>query len=247
MRQTYLMTENQFAELLEACKPVSSILIGNVATISTTKANIFWTSLGKELNFNPMTVKTIPGKDKCFFTAEEIVPLPNKLKGSRCYLSGAMEKVPDFGVEWRQVLKPFLEDLGVTVLDPTDKPTDIIPETPLAWKEMRIKGEYDRLRKEIKLLRCVDLRMVDVSDFIIVNLDNDVQTCGTWEEIFLANRQKKPIIIRIKQGKNQCPMWLFGTLPHEMFFNSWNEVERYLMKVNGGEVDHLRRWLLFDF
>lgn len=170
----------------------------------------------------------------------------HRLKGSRCYLSGAMEKVSDGGVQWRQALRPFLENLGVTVLDPTDKPTDIIPETPLAWKEMRIRGEYDQLRKEMRLLRHIDLRLVDIADFVIVNLDNDVQTCGTWEEIDVANRQKKPVILRIKQGKNHCPLWLFGKLPHEMFFNGWDGVKEYLELVNEGKVNCLRRWLLFN-
>lgn len=170
----------------------------------------------------------------------------NKLKGSRCYLSGAMEKVADNGIEWRQAFIPFLENLGVIILDPTNKPTDIAIETPIKWKELRAAGRFDELRKDIKILRCVDLRMVDVSDFMIVNLDNDINTTGTWEEIFLANRQKKPIVVRIKQGKNQCPLWLFGTLPHQMFFDDWDEIKRYLEKVNEGEAKHLNRWLLFN-
>lgn len=171
----------------------------------------------------------------------------NKLKGSRCYLSGAMEVRVDHGVEWRQSLKGVLESVGVLVLDPTNKPTDIIPETPEKWKRLREAGLFDQLREEIRLLRCVDLRMVDIADFLIVNLDNDIRTCGTWEEIFLANRQKKPVIIRMKQGIKQCPMWLFGTIPHEMIFDSWKEVTDYLNDVNEGWAPHLRRWLLFDF
>lgn len=171
----------------------------------------------------------------------------DKLRGSRCYLSGAMEVLPDHGIEWRQTLGPFLENLGVMVLDPTNKPTDRINETPERWQELRATEQYDQLRKEIKILRCVDLRMVDISDFLIVNLSNDVRTCGTWEEMDVANRQKKPVIVRIKEGKNQCPLWLFGKLPHEMIFGSWDEVKDYLIKVDRDQVDHLRRWLLFDF
>lgn len=170
-----------------------------------------------------------------------------KLRGSRCYLSGAMEILPDHGIEWRQALRPFLTGLGVTILDPVDKPTDIVKEEPEKWIKLREARKYDQLRKEIKVLRCVDLRMVDVSDFLIVNLDNDVRTCGTHEEICLANRQKKPVILRIKQGKSQCPLWRFGQLPHEMFFGKWSEVEDYLTKVDYGQVAHLRRWLFFDF
>lgn len=171
----------------------------------------------------------------------------NKLRGSRCYLSGAMEVCADSGVEWRKTFIPFLNGLGVTVLDPTDKPTDVIIEDPEKWKWLRETEQYDQLRKEMKVLRCVDLRMVDVSDFLIVNFDLEVRTCGTWEEISLANRQKKPVIFRIKQGKKQWPLWFFGQLPHEMVFGTWNHVKEYLLTVNRGEALHRRRWLLFDF
>lgn len=42
----------------------------------------------------------------------------------------------------------------------------------------------------MKVIRSVDLRLVDISDFMIVNLDLETHPCGTLEEIFWANRQK---------------------------------------------------------
>ena len=51
--------------------------------------------------------------------------------------------------------------------------------------------------------------MVDISDFLIVNLDPDVPTFGTHEEIANANRQKKPIIIlmSVVRQRRPCGCW----------------------------------------
>jgi hypothetical protein len=99
----------------------------------------------------------------------------------------------------------------------------------------------------MKSIRSVDLRLVDISDFIIVNLDLDTHPCGTLEEIFWANRQKKPIIIHMVQGKQNAPDWLFGTIPHEMIFSSWNEIENYLNSINtSSEIDSHNRWYFFN-
>ena len=46
----------------------------------------------------------------------------NRLKGLRCYLAGPIDQAPDDGVEWRQKITPWLEQKGVRVLDPCDKP-----------------------------------------------------------------------------------------------------------------------------
>ncbi len=46
----------------------------------------------------------------------------NRLDGMRTYLAGAMDRVPDGGVGWRNRITPMLKSLGVTVFDPCDKP-----------------------------------------------------------------------------------------------------------------------------
>jgi len=57
----------------------------------------------------------------------------------------------------------------------------------------------------MKQIRPVDLRMVDICDFLVVNLDLQVHACGTYEELFWANRMKKPVLIRIEQGIEHTP------------------------------------------
>jgi len=59
---------------------------------------------------------------------DEIVKeVPNrKVKGRlnnhRVYLAGPIDHADDDGVAWRQKLTPYLKKMGLTILDPTDKP-----------------------------------------------------------------------------------------------------------------------------
>jgi nucleoside 2-deoxyribosyltransferase len=170
----------------------------------------------------------------------------NRLKTQRVYLAGAMDRVKDRGKGWRDEITPFLEKLGVIVFNPIKKPTIIGQEDERTHRyKIKLKNEknYDELSQLMKVIRSVDLRLVDISDFMIVNLDLDVHPCGTYEEIFWANRQKKPIIVHMVQGKQKAPDWLFGTIPHEMIFSSWLEIRNYLNSINNyAKIETYNRW-----
>lgn len=174
----------------------------------------------------------------------------NRLKGMRAYLAGAMDRVKDGGVGWRREIGNWLRMRGVSVLDPCDKPIDIgiedleNREKRARWKKI---GNFAGLRADMKVIRGVDLRMVDMADFLVINLDLEVHACGTYEELFLANREMKPVILRIEQGKRSAPDWLFGTLPHELFFDTWVQVHQYLTHIDQGKnVAKHKRWYFFD-
>ena len=175
----------------------------------------------------------------------------NRLKGTRGYLGGAMEFMEDLGIEWRERLIKETKDFGINWLDPTNKPIDIgieDIENHEARKKLKAEGRWDEVANSMKIIRCVDLRMVDISDFLIVNIDISIHTTGTYEELNLANRQKKPIILHVKQGKQYCPDWLFATIPHQMIFGSWDEVLSYLSHVNSDPIIETRkRWYFFTF
>lgn len=175
----------------------------------------------------------------------------NRLQHTRGYLCGAMDRVVDGGETWRVALQNELADLGVYWLDPTHKPIMIgveDHETRDKLNSLKMQGRYDELPALVSPIRAVDLRMVDISDFLVVNLDIAVHAAGTYEELFLANREKKPIVVRVEQGKANTPNWLFATLPHQMIFSTWDEVFLYLRSVASGEDDRtFNRWRFFDF
>jgi nucleoside 2-deoxyribosyltransferase len=174
----------------------------------------------------------------------------NRIKNQRCYLAGAMDRVVDRGKGWRQEITPFLESLGIVVFNPITKPTEIGLEdydTHLVKTKLKKKKRYEELSSMMKVIRSVDLRLVDISDFLIVNLDLDIHPCGTYEEIFWANRQKKPIIIHMVQGKEHTPDWLFGTVPHQMIYSDWNDIYGYLEHINSSEnINTYNRWYFFN-
>lgn len=174
----------------------------------------------------------------------------NRLQNQRVYLAGAMDRVADRGNGWRDKITPFLENLGIVVFNPIKKPTALGQEDEQTHKyKVKLKNEknYDTLSDVMKTIRSVDLRLVDISDFLIVNLDLDVHPCGTYEEIFWANRQKKPIIIHMVQGKQSAPDWLFGTVPHQMIFSSWQDIQNYLNHINDDtKINTYKRWYFFD-
>jgi nucleoside 2-deoxyribosyltransferase len=163
-----------------------------------------------------------------------------------------MDRAPDAGVGWRRDIRHTLEDLRILWLDPTRKPIQVGVEND-ASREMRRKskslGNYTAVTREMKPIRCVDLRMVDICDFLVVNLDLDIHACGTYEEVFLANRQKKPIFIHVEQGKKAAPDWLYGTLPHDYFHSTWEEIYAHIRYVATDPKfnDPTRRWFFFDW
>jgi nucleoside 2-deoxyribosyltransferase len=179
-----------------------------------------------------------------------VICMNNRLRNQRAYLAGAMDRVPDRGAGWRSYITPFLNEMGVVVFNPLNKPTEVGAEdleTHMMKCLMKEEGRYDELSSTMKAIRATDLRLVDISDFLVVNLDVNTHPCGTLEEIFLANRSKKPVVVHIEQGKKHAPDWLFGTLPHSMFFSCWEEVKNYLRHINEDPMieDH-GRWRFFS-
>ena len=162
-----------------------------------------------------------------------------------------MDRVADAGVEWRKKIREDLGDLGLFWLDPTRKPIDVgleDDESRCRRRQNKQAGNFAAVRAEMKTIRHVDLRMVDICDFVIVNLDMETHACGTYEEIFLANSQKKPILIHVEQGKSCAPDWLFGTLPDEYIFGTWSGLAMFVRNIAKGKVtDAHDRWGFFDW
>jgi nucleoside 2-deoxyribosyltransferase len=174
----------------------------------------------------------------------------HRLKNQRVYLAGPMDRCPNNGQTWRDTLTPILSGLDLKVLNPISKPINIAKEDSDNRKykqKLKELKNYDALSSLMKEIRSVDLRMVDISDFIIVNVDLEIFPCGTMEEIFLANRQKKPIIVHMQQGKENAPDWLFGTLPHQLIFSNWFEIVDYLKHIDSDtNIECYKRWYFFD-
>lgn len=176
-----------------------------------------------------------------------------RLKGQVVYLSGAMDNpASNGGADWREKITPFLHELGMGVFNPCDKPImdTKFPET----SEMRElinhykkNGQYDKVTEYYKQVVHEDLRAVDNCHAVLVYLDIHQFPCGTYNEIYLAAEQKKPIMVVCPYGKSEVPNWLFGRIKHELFFSSFDECKDYLVSLDSGRIDDtLGRWVFFD-
>lgn len=177
-----------------------------------------------------------------------------KLKGQLIYLSGAMDsKESNGGVEWREEITPFLHKLGMGVFNPCDKPildTKFPENNETREKIMALKkaGEFDAVHEYYKQVVREDLRAVDCCHALIVYLDIRQFPCGTYNEIYLAAEQRKPILIICPYGKEEVPNWLFGRIKHDLFFSSFEECKEYLIGIDSGKIkDEHGRWVFFDY
>ena len=171
------------------------------------------------------------------------------LEGTRIYLVGAIESADDSGVGWREKVTNEFESMGIKTLNPCDKPfikdvdeTDTFQDD---MKALRNAGDWNELARRMKEIRIYDLKLVDISDAIFVYLDADLKTCGSWEEIFTANRMKKPVFFIYKQGKEAIPTWMYGVLPHKYFYSSIDDALQTLRDINDGKLTiDSERWKL---
>lgn len=69
-RKEYTMSEHDLSVLLDACKPVTyMVLAGQVPRSPQENANDAWCALGRKMGFDGMTVAPVPGRGMRTFTA----------------------------------------------------------------------------------------------------------------------------------------------------------------------------------
>jgi len=136
----------------------------------------------------------------------------NLLEGARVYLSGPMDFVASRIYEkhcgWRNRVRDFLSACGVTVFNPWHKPSvkgrNAYAEEDAMAAEIRrcwtfapdAEGARSRARCAVNFGEHVhiDLRMVDISDFVIAYCPTNIYSVGTPHEIIVATQQHKPVL-----------------------------------------------------
>jgi len=170
-----------------------------------------------------------------------------KLSKAIAYLAGPIDCAADDGVEWRQQMTKVLEELGVKVLDPTRKLWDATHEIGKEKDrniQLKKQGKYKELAVLAKRMRHEDLRCVDICDFIVAFVDPNIHMCGTYDEIFAAERQKKPILVVINGGRGCTPTWLFDVFPLDDMFDTFADLAERLENINNGSYGMDTRWVL---
>jgi nucleoside 2-deoxyribosyltransferase len=168
---------------------------------------------------------------------------------TKCYLAGNIENAHSPG-SWREKTKTELADTGIVFFDPLKKPfMDSVNEDKEHMDKLaklRTSGDFDELSKIMRKIRVEDLSLVDRADFLIASISAKTASWGTAEEVFWANRMKKPIYLVVAEGRKACPFWIFGTLPANQIFGSIDDVIAEIKKIDSGETPiDLGHWKIF--
>jgi len=171
------------------------------------------------------------------------------LHRTKCYLAGNIEN-SDAPSSWRDQVKTELRETGIIFFDPLKKPfLDSVNEDKehiARLNNLREEGRFDDLARIMRKIRVEDLSLVDRADFLIACISARTASWGTAEEVFWANRMKKPIFLVVAEGKRACPFWIFGTLPSDQVYGGIEEVIADIRQIDCGEkkID-LTRWKIF--
>jgi hypothetical protein len=173
--------------------------------------------------------------------------MSNILKSTKVYLVGHMQY--ENGRGWREQITKDLVEMGITVFDPYHKPfiddTNEDENVRAQLKKWMDQEEYDSVANRMKKVRAFDLRLCDLSDFIIAHINPKIASWGSAEELVTSCRMKKPTFISIEGGKTKTPLWMMGMFPHKYFYNSIEEIVQVLRRIDSGqkELDN-ERWKL---
>ena len=176
----------------------------------------------------------------------------NMLKGLRCYLAGPIDHADDDGVGWRTEMSKWLKKKGVVVFDPCDKPVSYqkykeIEEEKMKMLALKTNKRYFELSKRMKEIVHVDLRMVDISDMVIVYLNPNIQMFGTIHELLNSLHQRKPTLVVIEGGRGEASNWLFGIMDFNFMFDSFDDLYEFLTLIDSRAIEaDLSRWVFFD-
>lgn len=172
--------------------------------------------------------------------------MKSKLSKAVCYLSGSMEYCPNGGTSWRNELKKqcWSNGIDITFLDPTNKPKGLTGEGDGKYNNIRKAKDWHTLKEFVHQIRRDDLRCVDLCDFVIVLIDRNIHACGTYDEVFTAEDQHKPILCISVGGKENLPGWMFDVVEIEEIFDNVEQCVEYLRDIHTGVKVMDNRWVL---
>jgi len=177
---------------------------------------------------------------------------PNVLKGLRCYLAGPIDAAQDDGVGWRNEVTKWLKKMKVSVLDPCNKPISYaafkeIDDEKQKMMSLKASGRYFELSQRMGEIAHVDLRMTDISDFLIVYVNPNITMFGTIHELINSLNQKKPTLVVVEGGKKNAPNWLFGIMDFNFIFEDFEELHDFLKLIDTESIQaNLSRWVFFE-
>lgn len=150
-----------------------------------------------------------------------------------CYLVGPMQDAKDGGVRWRERITPKLNELGVTVLDPTvieAQDYGSIEEAQKTLRNLISTGNWEAYDEKLDDIIRRDIDAVYRSTFIVAYYDPEVKMGGTLCELWeSAYHRKIPVYVVCHSPKKDWNMWMLRTVRSTgIVFDSWVQLMDYL-------------------
>jgi hypothetical protein len=135
------------------------------------------------------------------------------LKGTRIYLSGPMDfllaREQDKQAGWRSRIRQFLKPFEAHVYDPWSKPVIVGQDnygqnyeySSKIRSQWTFENSEDGQQKRAELCHLfyptvhINMRTVDICDFLIAYCPTNVYSVGTVNEIIRARSQNKPVLL----------------------------------------------------
>lgn len=163
------------------------------------------------------------------------------LSGKSVYLCGPISADSKDGVIWRDEISPRLSDLGILIKDPCKKKGVLgeIGDDKAKFKELIKQRNWLELKKAFYPVMKSDLRMVDLSDFLIMEYIPKVATWGSPHEVVIArNIQHKPVLVHCaEENLDDFNPWVLGLIKSQWLFTSWDDMIEYLKVIDSGKLD----------
>ena len=172
----------------------------------------------------------------------------HKLRNTICYLSGPMEACKDGGVMWRREIIKKFEKVGIDIkcIDPTNKPGghETMQEEKDFMDKLRREEKWYEMVNYVKAFVRLDLRYLDLSDFIILAVDKNTHMCGSYHEIVQAQIQKKPRFAIVNGGLKNMPSWLFSIFNPSDVFDNMDDCVQRIADLDSGKLPLDNHWVL---
>lgn len=189
------------------------------------------------------------------------------------YLSGAIDFSHDGGRSWRQEWTEGLVEIGFKphqIFNPCKKPLDgaqfNLDDEAVIMRKHRNNREWSKLMDVMGEIVHVDLRLLDKSDLVLINMpkngidtsiqseyekeppskafekimkkyaDLQVPTYGTIHEMVVAHLQRKPMYMVWEGGKSTCSGWLMWLVGHNNVFSTFEELKTRLKNISNGKT-----------
>lgn len=179
------------------------------------------------------------------------------LNNTSVYLSGPVE-LDNNCISWREEFTKFLNKIGVDVWDPLIKPDwmpiqTVGPDAQNNIKNMLLDNDSRKYCYNT-IIRNMGLRLAYACDWMICVLKKDIFTAGTFEELSVASKCGKPILLLTPDYKI-LSMWLIDQIigddinyRDQYVFDNKEKLLNHIIKIDDGiiELDPLK-WIFLSY